>query len=200
MNVRLMNSNEKIAAVFASTLKLIQTNGFHGTPMSKIAQESDVAIGTIYHYFPSKDDLIFGLFKHCRTLLNEYIFDGIKDDFDYKDSFFHIWRNFVKFYLENGPIFSFFEQFFSSPYYEKNKAEIQEPVGGQNKVVDFLQEGIDRKILKQVDVHLLVASYIGVALSTVHSIKFKDLKFSEQNVEDLMGIIWDGAINREKNN
>ena len=78
MNVRLMNSNEKIAAVFASTLKLIQTNGFHGTPMSKIAQESDVAIGTIYHYFPSKDDLIFGLFKHCRTLLNEYIFDGIK--------------------------------------------------------------------------------------------------------------------------
>ncbi|APU97608.1 MULTISPECIES: TetR/AcrR family transcriptional regulator [Sphingobacterium] len=200
MNVRLMNSNEKIAAVLASTLKLIQTNGFHGTPMSKIAQDSDVAIGTIYHYFPSKDDLIFALFKHCRTLLNDYIFDGIKDDFDYKDSFIHIWRNFVKFYLENGHIFSFFEQFFSSPYYEKNKAEIQEPVGGQNKVVDFLQEGIDRKILKQVDVHLLVASYIGVALSTVHSIKFKDLKFSEQNVEDLIGIIWDGAINREKNN
>ncbi|MDQ1150614.1 AcrR family transcriptional regulator [Sphingobacterium zeae] len=200
MNVRLMNYNEKIAAVLASTLKLIQTNGFHGTPMSKIAQDSDVAIGTIYHYFPSKDDLIFALFKHCRTLLNDYIFDGIRDDFEYRDSFFHIWRNFVKFYLENGPIFSFFEQFFSSPYYEKNKAEIQEPLGGQNKVVDFLQEGIDRKILKQVDVHLLVASYIGVALSTVHSIKFKDLSFSEQNVETLVGIIWDGAINKENNN
>ncbi|MFC3355781.1 TetR/AcrR family transcriptional regulator [Sphingobacterium zeae] len=195
-----MNYNEKIAAVLASTLKLIQTNGFHGTPMSKIAQDSDVAIGTIYHYFPSKDDLIFALFKHCRTLLNDYIFDGIRDDFEYRDSFFHIWRNFVKFYLENGPIFSFFEQFFSSPYYEKNKAEIQEPLGGQNKVVDFLQEGIDRKILKQVDVHLLVASYIGVALSTVHSIKFKDLSFSEQNVETLVGIIWDGAINKENNN
>ncbi len=200
MNVRLMNYNEKIAAVLASTLKLIQTNGFHGTPMSKIAQDSDVAIGTIYHYFPSKDDLIFALFKHCRTLLNDYIFDGIRDDFEYRDSFFHIWRNFVKFYLENGPIFSFFEQFFSSPYYEKNKAEIQEPLGGQNKVVDFLQEGIDRKILKQVDVHLLVASYIGVALSTVHSIKFKDLSFSEQNVDILVGIIWDGAINKENNN
>lgn len=200
MNVRLMNYNEKIAAVLASTLKLIQTNGFHGTPMSKIAQDSDVAIGTIYHYFPSKDDLIFALFKHCRTLLNDYIFDGIRDDFEYRDSFFHIWRNFVKFYLENGPIFSFFEQFFSSPYYEKNKAEIQEPLGGQNKVVDFLQEGIDRKVLKQVDVHLLVASYIGVALSTVHSIKFKDLSFSEQNVETLVGIIWDGAINKENNN
>ncbi|WP_293957636.1 MULTISPECIES: TetR/AcrR family transcriptional regulator [unclassified Sphingobacterium] len=195
-----MNYNEKIAAVLASTLKLIQTNGFHGTPMSKIAQDSDVAIGTIYHYFPSKDDLIFALFKHCRTLLNDYIFDGIRDDFEYRDSFFHIWRNFVKFYLENGPIFSFFEQFFSSPYYEKNKAEIQEPLGGQNKVVDFLQEGIDRKILKQVDVHLLVASYIGVALSTVHSIKFKDLSFSEQNVDILVGIIWDGAINKENNN
>lgn len=200
MNVRLMNYNEKIAAVLASTLKLIQTNGFHGTPMSKIAQDSDVAIGTIYHYFPSKDDLIFALFKHCRTLLNDYIFDGIRDDFEYRDSFFHIWRNFVKFYLENGPIFSFFEQFFSSPYYEKNKAEIQEPLGGQNKVVDFLQDGIDRKILKQVDVHLLVASYIGVALSTVHSIKFKDLSFSEQNVDILVGIIWDGAINKENNN
>lgn len=200
MNVRLMHNNEKIAAVFAATLKLIHTNGFHGTPMSKIAQESDVAIGTIYHYFPSKDDLIFALFKHCRSLLNDYIFDGIKEDFDYKASFFHVWRNFVKFYLENGPIFSFFEQFFSSPYYEKNKAEIQEPVGGQNKVLDFLQDGIDKKILKQVNVHLLVASYIGVALSTVHSIKFKDLQFSEQNMEELMEIIWDGAVNRNKNN
>lgn len=200
MNVRLMHYNEKIAAVFAATLKLIQTNGFHGTPMSKIAQESEVAIGTIYHYFPSKDDLIFGLFKHCRAVLNDYIFDGIQDQFDYKYSFYHVWRNFVKFYLENGDIFSFFEQFFSSPYYEKNKAEIREPAGGQNKVLDFLQEGIDKKILKQVNVHILATSYIGVALATVHNIKFKDLAFSEQNIEELIGILWDGNVNREKNN
>ena len=200
MNVRLMNANEKIAAIFAATLKLIHTNGFHGTPMSKIAQESDVAIGTIYHYFPSKDDLIFALFKHCRSLLNDFVFNGIAADFDYKASFFHVWRNFVKFYLENETVFSFFEQFFSSPYHEKNKAEIQEPIGGQNKVLDFLQTGIDQKILKQVDVHLLVASYIGVALATVYSIKFKGLKFSEQNIEELMEIIWDGAVNRNNNN
>ncbi|ULT24593.1 hypothetical protein KUH03_37570 [Sphingobacterium sp. E70] len=63
-----------------------------------------------------------------------------------------------------------------------------------------MQEGIDKKILKQVNVHLLVASYIGVALSTVHSIKFKDLHFSEQNMKELMEIIWDGAVNRNKNN
>lgn len=32
--------------------------GVHATPMSQIAKEAGVAVGTIYHYFNNKEEII----------------------------------------------------------------------------------------------------------------------------------------------
>src|SRR5690606_41909398 len=77
MNVQF---TDKIDSIFKSTLHLIKDNGFHGTPMSQIAKHADVAIGTIYHYFPSKDELILALFEYCRKELYAYIFKHVNQD------------------------------------------------------------------------------------------------------------------------
>jgi len=37
-------------------------NGFHGSRVSDIAQEADVAYGLVYHYFDSKDEILDTLF------------------------------------------------------------------------------------------------------------------------------------------
>lgn len=47
MNVQVLNKKE---AIFESTLKLVDEGGFHGTPVSQIAAQAQVATGTIYHY------------------------------------------------------------------------------------------------------------------------------------------------------
>jgi len=54
---------DKRQAILDATLRLISKNGFHGTAMSKIAQEAGVSTGSIYHYFDSKDELIDELYK-----------------------------------------------------------------------------------------------------------------------------------------
>ena len=43
--------------VVNTALKLISNGGFHASPMSELAKLSGVAVGTIYHHFPSKEDL-----------------------------------------------------------------------------------------------------------------------------------------------
>ena len=43
--------------VVNTTLKLIAGGGFHASPMSEVANLSKVAVGTIYHHFPSKEAL-----------------------------------------------------------------------------------------------------------------------------------------------
>ncbi|MFM7770058.1 MAG: TetR/AcrR family transcriptional regulator [Bacteroidota bacterium] len=43
--------------VINTTLKLLSNGGFHASPMSEVAQISKVAVGTIYHHFPSKEAL-----------------------------------------------------------------------------------------------------------------------------------------------
>ena len=42
------------AAVFSN-------KGYHGATISEIAEEADVAAGTIYNYFDSKADLLIGI-------------------------------------------------------------------------------------------------------------------------------------------
>ena len=47
---------EKKSAIMNAALILITNNGFEATPMSAIAREAGVAAGTIYVYFPSKQE------------------------------------------------------------------------------------------------------------------------------------------------
>jgi AcrR family transcriptional regulator len=54
---------DKRQAILDATLRLISKNGFHGTAMSKVAQEARVSTGIIYHYFDNKDELIDELYK-----------------------------------------------------------------------------------------------------------------------------------------
>ncbi|MEN5232586.1 TetR/AcrR family transcriptional regulator [Sphingobacterium sp. KU25419] len=195
MNVQYTQNNPKVISIFETTLRLIKDHGFHGTAMSKIAQDADVAIGTIYHYFPSKDDLIVSLFQYCGNALNESIFESIHEELTYKETFFHIWKGFVKFYRENVEMFSFFEQFYSSPYYKVNSYETNESISGQSSILKFLTEGIQRGELKNTNVEVLACIFFGTAVSAIKGVKHNKLK-SNESIEDVVKIIWDGVKNK----
>ncbi|MBN1583370.1 MAG: helix-turn-helix transcriptional regulator [Anaerolineae bacterium] len=42
---------DKRTAILEATLKLISKHAFHGTAMSRVAEEVGVSAGIIYHYF-----------------------------------------------------------------------------------------------------------------------------------------------------
>lgn len=192
MNVQYPINNPKVISIFETTLRLVKDHGFHGTAMSKIAHEADVAIGTIYHYFPSKDDLIMSLFQYCGDILNNSIFGTLQEEMSYKDTFFHIWKGFVKFYRENVEMFSFFEQFYSSPYYKVNSCERNEDISGQSNILKFLTEGIKKGELKHTDVEAISCAFFGTAVSAIKGVKYNKLK-SNESIEDVVNIIWDGV-------
>lgn len=49
---------EKMNLIMNVALELFADEGFHGTTISKIAQEAGISKGLLYNYFESKDDLI----------------------------------------------------------------------------------------------------------------------------------------------
>ena len=55
---------EKREAILAAALRLIARFGLHNTPMSAVAREAAVAVGTVYLYFPSKEAMINALYLH----------------------------------------------------------------------------------------------------------------------------------------
>jgi AcrR family transcriptional regulator len=53
---------DKREAILEAMLDLIVERGFHDAPMSVLAKRSGASPGVIYHYFPSKDDLIHAVY------------------------------------------------------------------------------------------------------------------------------------------
>jgi AcrR family transcriptional regulator len=51
--------------IIRSAHRLFVQQGYHGTSMRQIASESDIALGSIYNHFPSKEDLFI-------TVLDDY--------------------------------------------------------------------------------------------------------------------------------
>jgi AcrR family transcriptional regulator len=72
---------DKRQAILDATLRLISKNGFHGTAMSKVAQEAGVSTGIIYHYFDSKDELIDELYKAIKRKSAQAMFS---DNYNYQ--------------------------------------------------------------------------------------------------------------------
>src|SRR5690606_31847322 len=129
---------EKKQAIYESTLRLIKEFGFHGTPMSQIAQEAGVATGTIYHYFASKEALIVELFQYVRERTRNAIFKDDDMTLPYPDRFARIWINLVKHYIQYPDVLGFVEQFFSSPYVKTVYPE--DRVCFQDEVSVFLKQ------------------------------------------------------------
>jgi len=200
MNVRFTHINDKKAAVFETTLALIAQHGFHGTAMSMIAKSAQVATGTIYHYFPSKDCLIEELHLECKIHLNKQIFKGIKEIKSYKGRFFTIWKRFIRTSIENPDMFGFLEQYYSSPYSEHGGKTNRHSALSENNICDFLVEGIKTKALKDLDINILLTSYIGIAISTVKTVLYAKVNYSETQIGQLIQIVWDGVKNEKKVN
>ena len=62
---KLQKSIDKRNALIKATIELVNNNGFHATPMSKIAKMANVSPATIYIYFENylvlKDKINFSL-------------------------------------------------------------------------------------------------------------------------------------------
>lgn len=53
---------DKRKTILDAALKTFVTRGYHGTKVSEIARIADVAEGTLYNYFPSKEELLLAVF------------------------------------------------------------------------------------------------------------------------------------------
>ncbi|SDW18080.1 transcriptional regulator, TetR family [Lutibacter oricola] len=91
---------EKRKSLLNATLNLVNNNGFHDAPMSKIAKTANVSPATIYIYFKNKQDLVDQLYLEVKKHFSEYAFKNYNEDLGIEDGFKLIWHNIAQFKLE----------------------------------------------------------------------------------------------------
>lgn len=109
------DEQKKRAIILKTTLRLVAEHGLESAPMSLIAKEAGVGMGTIYHYFPSKDDLINVLYRELKQAVHENMLRNYDYNAPIRERFFTIWRNLFHHYLKHPLDFLFLEQYSISP-------------------------------------------------------------------------------------
>ena len=189
------NIAEKKKAILETTLELIKENGFHGTPMNLVAKKANVACGTIYHYFDSKDTLMIALHAYVKDKMVKAIVQDDDEKKSYKERFFNFCIRHYYYYIKNPHHLYFFEQYINSPY---NAREAQHGNGPfQNTILHFIKQGVDTAVLKPMD-YRLMGIVIHSTIRTIAKVHLSErIKIDEPELKQVVQVIWDGVENRQ---
>lgn len=146
---------DKREQILNAALRLFVEFGFHGTPTSKIAQEAGVSNGTLFHYFKTKDELVVALYVHVKTNAAACFDMDQKAGETVKNTFKRVYLGWVFWSLGSTVEFKFVRQFHSSPYFAMvSDQALQDQM---SRLMGFMQESIDARILKPLPVDFLFA-------------------------------------------
>ena len=106
--------------IFKAALHLFVKNGIDKTPTAKIAAEAGVAIGTLFHHFKNKEELVNALYLEVKSSIADSMSSGINEIKDEKEIFRHIWDSFMTWSFNNPELFQFNTLFCESPVITKN--------------------------------------------------------------------------------
>jgi len=111
--------NEKMTAIAGTAVRLFTERGFHGTPTSLIAREAGVSNGTLFHYFPTKEELINFAYYEIKGRMAGDIGRGVDEERANKEKMRRMWRNAILWGVEHPDEYLFVQQFCSSPFIRK---------------------------------------------------------------------------------
>lgn len=182
---------DKKTAIMGAALKLFTERGFHGTSTAEISKEAGVATGTLFNYFPTKEDLINSLYFEVKGQLSQSMGKEIEVQSTFQEKFRKIWSNLIKWGVDNQEEFLFVGQFCSSPYITKFTRE--EVMKEYVFLHDLVNEGIKTGAIRDFSSELVIAMFYYASRTVVNLILDSDSSQDKNKfIEDGFQIIWNG--------
>jgi AcrR family transcriptional regulator len=145
----------KREALVRATINLVNNNGFHATPMSKIAKMAKVSPGTIYLYFNNKQDLINQVYIGVKKAFSQCAFKDYEEHFSVEKGFENIWKNIAEFKLKEVEEAMFLSQCDNTPMIDEQSRK--EGLKHLQPLLDLWERGQKEGIIKPVSPYMLYA-------------------------------------------
>jgi AcrR family transcriptional regulator len=185
---------DKKAALLEAALKLFTESGFHGTSTAQISKEAGVATGTLFNYFPTKEDLINGLYFEVKGELSREMGKDVQTQENYKEKLRKMWYNLVEWGLENQNEFLFVGQFCSSPYITNHTREVvmEEYIFFH----DLVKEGLANGELGDYPEGMIISMFYQSSRTIVEFILFSEPQDKNKAIEDGFQVVWNGVAKK----
>ncbi|SEA35871.1 TetR/AcrR family transcriptional regulator [Bizionia paragorgiae] len=179
---------DKKKRIILTMLELVVEQGVHATPMSQVAKEANVAVGTIYHYFNNKNEIIEEIYSMICQDFGVVLITNMPED-DYKKQYETMWLNMYHYFSENPLAFEFMEHVAVPPLItpEIRLKNVKHFINIRN----FILAGILKKKLKDVHLRMMVQLAFGTVISAAR-LKFKNqLPMTDAQVREALNMSWD---------
>jgi AcrR family transcriptional regulator len=94
-------SEDKRNAILDAATRLFAERGLAGAPTSEISKRADVAEGTLFTYFKTKDDLINSLYREIKLELADAMMSDFPRKKNVRTRLQHVWDRYVKWGIAN---------------------------------------------------------------------------------------------------
>ncbi|WP_452227463.1 TetR/AcrR family transcriptional regulator [Lacinutrix cladophorae] len=176
-------------------LELVVKQGVHATPMSQVARESNVAIGTIYYYFKDKEDILCHIYKMIRKDFGSILI--IKSENTNPELIFKkYWKDLYHYYISNPVAFHFYEHVAKPPIIPLDLVE--ETKTYYRKHAAFFWNGVKSGILKNIHVTLLVQLAYSNVVAAVDLKLNGVLPMTDAQINEAANASWDAVRHIEK--
>ena len=186
---QLEETSDKRARILAAATELIVKNGLQ-FPMSTIATKADVAIGSVYNYFESKDALILAVYADQAGQMNAALARDIDPAESAQDRIMAYIFDYIDYFWSDADRASLFEYLSNVPLIPSPELDrLFRPTRSYNqKIIELGQEA---GILKPGGPNIL-ASFVGGGIR--NSLKWHRTRSSVLTAADrdyIAGVCWD---------
>jgi len=187
-----MKTSDKRADIMRAALELIAEKGFHGTPMSKVAEKAGVAAGTIYRYFVSKDVLINELYREVEKKIMETIQAGHLSGATLRERFLQLSTALLRYMIANPIHFRYLEQYHNSPYGANlRRSKILKQSDEHNVFDKLFQQGITDRVLKDLPLFVHYSLAFGPLISLARDHNLGLTLLNDELIEKAVEACWD---------
>jgi AcrR family transcriptional regulator len=182
---------DKKQKLLDAALRLFVEYGFYDTPTSRIAKEAGIANGTLFYFFPTKEDLIKSLYIQIKSEMSAYIYSQIDTGTSLKSIMNTYYSAALIWSLQHPLEFQFMGQFNSSPYIKKIASSEQEKYS--RPVLELIETGIREKIFKPIDIEIIHLLIIAHTMSINQYLVSRNLSSEVQQriINETFELLWD---------
>ena len=162
----MQSTREKI---IRSAVTLFVQQGVANTTTREIAARAHVAEGSIYRYFPSKEELAWQVFRDYHHYLAATLQENADVTVSIKDKIICLVDSFLQLADENWLMFQYYLSA-QQKYMHKIDASLPTPY---RVIVDIIKQGIEEEVIRPHNPKLLAAMAMGAVQQVAINKQFK---------------------------
>lgn len=184
---------EKRAQFLNAALKLFVENGVQNTSTAAIAKEAGTAAGTLFLYFPSKQNLINELVLEIVKEQSKHVEKMLDPGLSVRDTFYAIWNGTVRWFAENLTAYLYIQQVRDTGWLDERVTE------DSNRYFEYfymaIQKGLDAQEIEAYPLELIGEILYRDIVAVMNLIKVQpDSEKLEEYIHSGFEIFWKGII------